>query len=211
VSVVKGSSRTRKRAPEQHRRGHRTGRGARREAHQHGGTSTQGGLSHPPTIQKGGGSACLRGTNHGMSINQSVKGPHKATHGTHGLKQKRMKPQATSQRTTTGLQGGQEAGSDAGLGGCERVTTALVCETRAFSITPFIFQWRALKLMDVTSAGLSSPGGRRRCPGMLSRTMWRLRQAGALAWHCGPVRAARVNARVLEPLNLYIHIQRGRP
>jgi len=32
--------------------------------------------------------------------------------------------------------------SDAGLGGYERVATALVCETRSFS-TPFIFQWRA--------------------------------------------------------------------
>jgi len=35
--------------------------------------------------------------------------------------------------------------SDAGLGGYERVATALValvCETRSFS-TPFLFQWRA--------------------------------------------------------------------
>jgi len=43
--------------------------------------------------------------------------------------------------TTTG--GANPASqSDAGLGGYERVATALVCETRSFS-TPFIFQWRA--------------------------------------------------------------------
>ena len=53
---------------------------------------------------------------------------------------------------------------------CERVATALVCATRSFS-TPFIFQWRAInKLMDATSAGVSSlPRGRRRCPGTWSR------------------------------------------
>ena len=60
--------------------------------------------------------------------------------------------------TTTG--GANPASrSGAGLGGYERVATALVCETRSFS-TPFIvFQWRARKLMDATSAGVSSPPG----------------------------------------------------
>ena len=54
--------------------------------------------------------------------------------------------------------------SDAGLGGCERVATALVCETRSCS-TPFIFQWRAMKLMDATSAGVSSSWGEKELPG----------------------------------------------
>jgi len=67
-------------------------------------------------------------------INQSIKGPHKATHTA-----AEEKPHPS---TTTG--GANPAsGSDAGLGGgYERVATALVCETRSFS-TPSIFQWRA--------------------------------------------------------------------
>jgi len=83
--------------------------------------------------------------------------------------------EATFHSTTPG--GANPASrSDAGLGGCERVAsrvaTALVCETRSFSTRFMSFQWRAIKLMDATSAGVSSVGGgieRRRCPGMWSR------------------------------------------
>jgi len=48
--------------------------------------------------------------------------------------------------TTTG--GANPASqSDAGLGGYERVATALVCVPRSFS-TPFIFQWREGSLLS---------------------------------------------------------------
>jgi len=30
---------------------------------------------------------------------------------------------------------------------------------------PFVFQWRAMKLMDATSAGVSSPWGEKEMPG----------------------------------------------
>jgi len=65
------------------------------------------------------------------SFNQSIKGPHKATHG-----RRRSHIPAAPQGANPASR------SDTGLGGYERVATALVCETRSFS-TPFIFQWRA--------------------------------------------------------------------
>jgi len=60
---------------------------------------------------------------------QLIKGPHKATHGP-----RRSHIPAPPQ------EGANPASrSDAGLGGYERVATALVCETRSFG-TPFIFR-----------------------------------------------------------------------
>ena len=56
-----------------------------------------------------------------------IKGPHKATHG-----QRRSHIPAPPQGAAN-----PASRSDAGLGGRERVTTALLCETRSFS-TPFI-------------------------------------------------------------------------
>jgi len=129
---------------------------------------------------------------------KSIKGPHhhKATHA-HGPRRSHIPAPP---------QGGQTlhhaSQSEAGLGGYERVATALVCKTRSFS-TPFIFQWlcgvhktdgrhlrrrllswggrsrcldtyvvptyntctviiiqwACIKLMDATSAGVSSSGG----------------------------------------------------
>ena len=60
-------------------------------------------------------------------INQSKVGPHKATHG-----QRRSHIPAPPQGAAN-----PASRSDAGLGGCERVATALVRETHSFS-TPFM-------------------------------------------------------------------------
>jgi len=65
-------------------------------------------------------------------LNQSIKGPHKVTHG----------PRRSHIASTTIGGANPASQSEAGLGGYERVATALICETRSFS-TPFIFQWRA--------------------------------------------------------------------
>jgi len=56
-------------------------------------------------------------------VNQSIKVPHKATRG-----QRRSHIPAPPQGAAN-----PASRSDAGLEGCERVATALVCETRSFS------------------------------------------------------------------------------
>jgi len=59
-----------------------------------------------------------------FSLNQSIKGPYKATRG-----QKRSHIPAPPKGAAN-----PASQSDARFGGCERVATALICETRSFKV-----------------------------------------------------------------------------